>query len=105
MIYDIPDKVKEKWGMELIELHKRLVVTYLAQKGLRTTKQKKFFIIYDTYISEKNIRYFFNHPIDLFIKCLIRDELDKISSYIDKDYVKNNKKRKIKKCTKTKLKR
>lgn len=104
MDYDIPKKTKEKWNVELIELHKRLVVTNLTQRGLKTTKQKKFFIIYDYYINEKNIQYFFNRPIDLFIKSLLRVELDKIANYIDRDYKKNTKCKKIKKlkCTKNK---
>lgn len=105
MTYDIPEKTKEKWGMELIELHKRLVVSFLTQKGMKTTRQKKFFIIYDYYISPKNIRYFFNAPIHLFIKYMLWDQLDKISTNIDINYDKNNKKRKIRKCTRTKSKR
>lgn len=70
-----------KANRELLELHKRCIVTYLTQKAIKYSKQKKFFIIYDHYINEKNIRMFFHRPIKMFVYALITDRLDQIKDY------------------------
>lgn len=70
-----------KANRELLELHKRCIVTYLTQKAIKYSKQKKFFIIYDHYINEKNIRMFFHRPIKMFVYALITDHLDQIKDY------------------------
>lgn len=70
-----------KANRELLELHKRCIVTYLTQKAVKYSKQKKFFIIYDHYINEKNIRMFFHRPIKMFVYALITDRLDQIKDY------------------------
>lgn len=70
-----------KANRELLELHKRCIVTYLTQKAIKYNKQKKFFIIYDHYINEKNIRMFFHRPIKMFVYALITDRLDQIKDY------------------------
>lgn len=70
-----------KANRELLELHKRCIVTYLTQKAIKHNKQKKFFIIYDHYINEKNIRMFFHRPIKMFVYALITDRLDQIKDY------------------------
>lgn len=67
---------------DLIELHKRCLVTYFAQKSLKAKTRKKFFYIYDAYINEKNIQCFFFRDLELFILALIKNRLDDISDYI-----------------------
>lgn len=75
------EKTILKANRELLELHKRCIVTYLTQKAVKHSKQKKFFIIYDHYINEKNIRMYFHRPIKMFVYALITDRLDQIKDY------------------------
>lgn len=77
----LSEKTILKANRELLELHKRCIVTYLTQKAIKYNKQKKFFIIYDYYINEKNIRMFFHRPIKMFVYALITDRLDQIKDY------------------------
>ena len=60
MYLGLSKKVILKANKELLELHKRCIVTYLTQRSLKHSKQKKFFVIYDMYINEKNIREYFD---------------------------------------------
>lgn len=84
VMYGLPKKVILKANKELLELHKRCITTYLIQRSLKHKYQKKFFVIYDRYINEKNIRQFFFRPIRVFVYALITDRLDDISDYIYK---------------------
>lgn len=77
----LSEKTIFKANRELLELHKRCIVTYLTQKAVKHSKQKKFFIIYDHYINEKNIRMYFHRPIKMFVYALITDRLDQIKNY------------------------
>lgn len=77
----LSEKTILKANRELLELHKRCIVTYLTQKAVKHSKQKKFFIIYDHYINEKNIRMYFHRPIKMFVYALITDRLDQIKDY------------------------
>lgn len=77
----LSEKTILKANRELLELHKRCIVTYLTQKAIKYNKQKKFFIIYDHYINEKNIRMYFHRPIKMFVYALITDRLDQIKDY------------------------
>ena len=77
-----PDKVKQKWNKETLELHKKVIVTYLASKGIKYPTRKKLFRLYDMYIDESNILQYFFTPTKIFITGLVRDELDKVSTYI-----------------------
>lgn len=84
VLLGISDKVNEKWNKENIDLHKRVITTYLAQNGLNTSKRNKFFVLYDKYISPDNILLYFNKPVHIFVKALVLNRLDKISDYIPK---------------------
>lgn len=90
MIYGLPEKELLKTNKELLELHKRVITNYLIQKSLKIKKRKKFFIIYDSYISEINIRRYFYRPIKLFVYAMITDKLKYIEDYIS--YEPKNKK-------------
>lgn len=90
MIYELPEKELLKTNKELLELHKRVITNYLIQKSLKIKKRKKFFIIYDLYISETNIRRYFYRPIKLFVYAMITDKLKYIEDYVS--YEPKNKK-------------
>ena len=90
MIYGLPERELLKTNKELLELHKRVITNYLIQKSLKIKKRKKFFIIYDLYISETNIRRYFYRPIKLFVYAMITDKLKYIEDYVS--YEPKNKK-------------
>lgn len=71
-------KVIEKWRKEDIELHKRVIVTYLIQSGLGVTTRNKFFKLYDTIISPENILCYFNKPVHIFVNALVLNKLERI---------------------------
>ena len=60
MVVGLPEKAIQKVDKELLELHKEVLKSYLTQRSLKHKYQKKFFKIYDHYITEKNIRRFLN---------------------------------------------
>lgn len=86
------EKEMLKQDKELIELHKRCCKTYLVQHSLKHAKIKKFFIIYDWYITTDNIRCYFFRPINLFVQALVLNQLTQLSDYVNPN--KNAKKRK-----------
>lgn len=90
MIYGLPEKELLKTNKELLELHKRVITNYLIQKSLKIKERKKFFIIYDSYISKTNIRRYFYRPIKLFVYAMITDKLKYIEDYVS--YEPKNKK-------------
>lgn len=77
-----PDKIRQKWNRETLEIHKKVIITYLASKGIKYPTRKKLFRLYDMYIDETNILQYYFTPINIFIVGLVRDELDKVSTYI-----------------------
>lgn len=94
MLYSvISEKDHLKQNQELLELHKRCITDYLIQKSLKLSKRKKFFIIYDHYINEVNIREYFFRSIKLFVYALITNRLDEIRDYIPQENKPNKKKR------------
>lgn len=100
MIYQgLPKRVLEKHRIELVELHKRCIKSYLVQKDLSYKNRLKFFKLYEMYIDEKNIEQYFNIPINLFVQALVKDTLHTFFRYIKPDVRKDRKKsirRKIK---------
>lgn len=81
---DLPEKEKIKSDKELVELHKRCITNYLVQRSMKLRKRKKFFIIYDFYIDENNIKEYFFIPIKLFVYALVTNRLSEIQNYIPK---------------------
>ena len=71
-------KVIERWRKEDIELHQRVITSYLHQIGANVTTRNKFFALYDRYITPGNILCYFNKPIRIFVKALVQDKLDEI---------------------------
>lgn len=82
MVIGLPDKAIQKVDKELLELHKEIIKSYLTQQGLEYKYQKKFFKIYDHYITEKNIRRFFFRSAKLFVYALVTDRLYEIEDYV-----------------------
>lgn len=83
-MYGLPKSVIIKTKKELLELHKRCIVSYLTSRGLKHSKQKQFFKVYDVYVSYKNIDNYFHRPIKLFVYALITDRLEEITYYVTK---------------------
>ena len=79
---------------DLIELHKRCLVTYFAQISFKARHRKKFFRLYDIYINTKNIQQYFFRDLELFIKALVQDRLEEISDYFPKRTKKSKRKKK-----------
>lgn len=95
----LPEREVEKTKQDLVDLHKRVLLDYLIREGLSYKGRKKFFIIYDHYISHKNIQNYFHVPCRIFVKALIKDKLDLIqgvgpvfTSKIKKHHKKKHKK-------------
>lgn len=88
-----PEKLILKWNKELVELHKRVIKTYLSSKGVKYTVQVKFFKLYDYYIDERNIKSYFFTPTSILVQSLVLNRVDQVSIYI---YHKSNGKRKRK---------
>lgn len=75
-------KALKKTNREIVQLHKRCLKHHLrVYFNLKEPSIKKFFIIYDNEINEDNIRYYVNRPLSIFIKALIRKELQTIKDY------------------------
>ena len=96
MAYYIPvsEKTIIKWNKELVELHKRVIKTYLASKGVTHSTQNKFFRLYDHYIDEHNIRSYYFTPTPILVQGLVKGEVDRISTYIFRQTNKSHGKRK-----------
>lgn len=97
MVVGLPEKAIQKIDKELLELHKEVLKSYLTQRSLKHKYQKKFFKIYDYYITEKNIRRFFFRSAKLFVYALVTDRLDEIENYVPVKDKKNHVSRKSKK--------
>ena len=82
MVVGLPEKAIQKVDKELLELHKEVLKSYLTQRSLKHKYQKKFFKIYDHYITEKNTRRFFFRSAKLFVYALVTDRLDEIENYV-----------------------
>jgi hypothetical protein len=87
------DKVILKWNKELLELHKRVLTTYLISRGLRVRTRQKFFILYSLQIDEKNIQAYFYTPLKILVDAIVLDKLETVSIYKFKDGRKKRKRR------------
>lgn len=78
----ISKKILLKWDHELVELHKKVITTYLASIGIKYSVRVKFFKLYDMAINEGNIRSYFYTPTNLLVKYLVLGKLDLVATYI-----------------------
>ena len=77
-----PEKTILKWNKELVELHKRVIKTYLASRGATYSTKYKFFKLYDHFIDEYNIKCYFFTPTPILVQGLVKGELDRVSTII-----------------------
>lgn len=82
MARGISEKTWEKWLKEDLELHKRVITTYLYQEGINVSGRNKFFKLYSYYIDIKNIRDYLHIPVHIFVRALIQGELEEVKSYV-----------------------
>lgn len=80
-IHLIPDKDIKKAREELVDLHRRCLLNYLIQQDVSYKGRKRFFALYDRYISHRNILEYFHKPLKLFVYALVTDRLDEIRSF------------------------
>lgn len=76
------EKVFIKWNKELVELHKRVITTYLASRGIKYGTRVKFFKLYDNEINEDNIKCYFFTPTPLLVQYLVLGRVNEVSTYI-----------------------
>lgn len=78
----------------MVELHKRVIKTYLASRGATYSTKYKFFKLYDHFIDEYNIKCYFFTPTPILVQGLVKGELDLVSIYIIRQTENQNGKRK-----------
>lgn len=78
----------------MVELHKRVIKTYLASRGATYSTRYKFFKLYDHFIDEYNIKCYFFTPTPILVQGLVKGELDLVSIYIIRQTENQNGKRK-----------
>ena len=94
----LPPKVFEKYHIELLDLYKRCIKTYLTQRGMKSSGIKKFFFLMDLYIRHSNIEDEFNIPVWLMVQSIVKGEeaIAKLFRYkIPKDYVHKHSKKSV----------
>ena len=77
-----------------MELHNRVIKTYLASRGATYSTRYKFFKLYDHFIDEYNIKCYFFTPTPILVQGLVKGELDLVSTYIIRQTENQNGKRK-----------
>lgn len=70
----LPPRVMEKHRIELLELYKRCIKTYLTQRGMKHSGITKFFKLMDYYIREGNIEDWFNIPVWLTVQSIVKGD-------------------------------
>lgn len=68
----LPPKVLEKHRIDLLELYKRCIKTYLTQRGMKFSGINKFFKLMDLYIRQQNIEDWFNIPVWFTVQSIVR---------------------------------
>lgn len=90
---NFPKKTILKWNKELVELHKRVLITYLSSRGLSYRNRCKFFLLYDRYIDESNIKEYFYIPTQILVQGLVLDKINSMTTYIYPKSKNNGKKK------------
>lgn len=71
-----------KSNKELVELHKRVITTYLVQRDLKLKTRKKFFRLYDLEINASNVLQYFFLPASVLVKIIVLDQTNHINKYL-----------------------
>lgn len=90
---NLPKKAILKARKELLDLHKRVLKTYLVGKGLKFSVRHKFFSLYDHFIDEENIEQYYYLPAWYFVESLILYELKNLDWQPTKKQVKHAKRK------------
>lgn len=94
----LPPKVLEKHRIELLELYKRCIKTYLTQRGMKSSGINKFFQLMDLYIRQQNIEDWFNIPVWLTVQSIVKGDeaIAKLFRYkIPENYVHKHRKKPV----------
>lgn len=89
-----------KQNKELVELHKRCIKTYLVSQSCRAPVRNKFFKLYDHYLNERNILCYFYTPLPLFVRALVLNQLELVTTY---RFIQDEKKQKRKRTRKKRI--
>lgn len=77
-----------KSNKELVELHKRVITTYLVQRDLKLKTRKKFFRLYDLVITAGNIHQYFFLPVRILVTVIVLDQTHNINKYLQEHGIK-----------------
>lgn len=77
-----------KSNKELVELHKRVITTYLVQRDLKLKTRKKFFKLYDLVITAGNIHQYFFLPVRILVTVIVLDQTHNINKYLQEHGIK-----------------
>lgn len=94
----LPPKVLEKHRIDLLELYKRCIKTYLTQRGMKFSGINKFFKLMDLYIRQQNIEDWFNIPVWFTVQSIVEGDeaIAKLFRYkIPENYVHKHSKKPV----------
>lgn len=95
----LPPKVLENHRIELLELYKRCIKTYLTKRGMKSSSGiNKFFRLIDLYIRQQNIEDWFNIPVWLTVQSIVKGDeaIAKLFRYkIPENYVHKHRKKPV----------
>ncbi len=68
-----------KSNKEIVELHKRVITTYLVQRDIKLKTRRKFFKLYDLEINASNVLQYFFLPASVLVKIIVLDQTNHIN--------------------------
>lgn len=71
-----------KSNKEIVELHKRVITTYLVQRDIKLKTRRKFFKLYDLEINASNVLQYFFLPASVLVKIIVLDQTNNIDKYL-----------------------
>lgn len=71
-----------KSNKEIVELHKRVITTYLVQRDIKLKTRRKFFKLYDLEINASNVLQYFFLPASVLVKIIVLDQTNHIDKYL-----------------------
>lgn len=71
-----------KSNKEIVELHKRVITTYLVQRDIKLKTRRKFFKLYDLEINASNVLQYFFLPVRILVTVIVLDQTDNINKYL-----------------------
>lgn len=89
----LKEKTLQKWNKDLLELHKKVITSYLVSQDIKSSVRRKFFKLYDMYIDESNIKSYFYTPLRILVYGLILNKMDQVSTYISQNNGKKKRRR------------